>query len=103
MTCVAPRRAWRATLTRFRPQLKHRYLATAVERARPFQPPGLVLLPSTLLPCGPLELEMHGCKHMNTLLGCRYALVRHLVGQRDKEGKKLLEEEVEDFLWDYEW
>ena len=72
--------------------------------ALPFQPPGLVLLPSTLLPCGPLELEMHACKHMNTLLGCRYALARHLAGQRDLEGRRLLsEKEVDDFLWDYEW
>ena len=70
----------------------------------PYQPPGLVLMPSTLIPCLPMELEMHACKHMNTLLGCRYALARHLAGQRDLEGRRLLsEKEVDDFLWDYEW
>ncbi|KAI0778770.1 hypothetical protein BD413DRAFT_117240 [Trametes elegans] len=79
-----------------------------VDRARvlgagPYQPPGLVLLPSTLIPCAPLELEMHACKHMNTLLGCKYALTNYMASQRALDGAPLLSErEVDDFLWDYE-
>ncbi|KAH9932002.1 S-adenosyl-L-methionine-dependent methyltransferase [Epithele typhae] len=69
----------------------------------PYQPPGLVLLPATLLPCSPLELEMHACKHMNTLLGCKNALTEYLVVKRDKEGKRCVSEKmVADFLWEYD-
>ncbi|KAI1793140.1 S-adenosyl-L-methionine-dependent methyltransferase [Ganoderma leucocontextum] len=68
-----------------------------------YQPPGLVLLPSTLIPCTPLELEMHACKHMNTLLGCKDALSKYVTAQSDKHGKPLVSErELDDFLWDYE-
>lgn len=70
----------------------------------PYQPPGLVLLPSTLVPFSPLELEMHACKHMNTLLGCKYALGKYVSGQKNARGQALLsEKEVDDYLWDYEW
>ena len=70
----------------------------------PYQAPGLVLLPSTLIPFSPLELEMHACKHMNTLLGCKYALGKYIAAQRGTDGEPLLsEKEVDDYLWDYEW
>ncbi|KAI0720115.1 hypothetical protein C8T65DRAFT_706094 [Cerioporus squamosus] len=69
----------------------------------PYQPPGLVLLPSTLIPFSPMELEMHACKHMNTVLGCKYALGKYVAGQKDQDGQPLLSErEVDDYLWDYE-
>ena len=74
------------------------------KEAGPYQPPGLVLLPATLIPCTPLELEMHACKHMNTLLGCKYALGKYIAAQRGTDGEPLLsEKEVDDYLWDYEW
>ena len=70
----------------------------------PYQPPGLVLLPSTLIPFPPLELEMHACKHMNTLLACKYALWKYIAGRKDSDGQSLLsDKEVDDYLWDYEW
>ncbi|KAI0334340.1 hypothetical protein GY45DRAFT_1431564 [Cubamyces sp. BRFM 1775] len=69
----------------------------------PYQPPGLLLLPSTLIPCTPLELEMHACKNMNTLLGCKYALSNYMTSQRSPSGTQLVSEaEVDDYLWDYE-
>ncbi|RDX51193.1 hypothetical protein OH76DRAFT_1455102 [Lentinus brumalis] len=69
----------------------------------PYQPPGLVLLPSTLIAFSPLELEMHACKHMNTLLGCKYALGKYVAGQKGEDGQPLLSErEMDDYLWDYE-
>ncbi|KAI0682477.1 hypothetical protein C8T65DRAFT_687753, partial [Cerioporus squamosus] len=69
----------------------------------PYQPPGLILLPSTLIPFSPMELEMHACKHMNTVLGCKYALGKYVAGQKDQDGQPLLSErEVDDYLWDYE-
>ncbi|CDO73044.1 hypothetical protein BN946_scf185007.g98 [Trametes cinnabarina] len=76
----------------------------AVQNLGPYQPPGLLLLPSTYIPCSPLELEMHACKHMNTLLGCKYALSTYMTSQRAADGTPLVSDrEVDDFLWDYEW
>ncbi|KAH9897812.1 hypothetical protein C8Q73DRAFT_819387 [Cubamyces lactineus] len=75
----------------------------AMQRTGPYQPPGLLLLPSTLIPCTPLELEMHACKNMNTLLGCKYALSNYMTSQRSPNGMQLVSEtEVDDYLWDYE-
>ncbi|KAI0962376.1 hypothetical protein AcV7_001233 [Taiwanofungus camphoratus] len=69
----------------------------------PFQPPGLLLLPSTLVPFSPLELEMHACKNMNVLLGCRNALTTFVLDQTDECGVPLIpEEEFDDYLWDYD-
>ncbi|KAH9949383.1 S-adenosyl-L-methionine-dependent methyltransferase [Amylocystis lapponica] len=69
----------------------------------PYQPPGLVLLPTTLLPCAPAELEMHACKHMNVLLGCRHALASFALDHVDADGVSLVsEEELGEFLWDYD-
>ncbi|KAH9849271.1 hypothetical protein C2E23DRAFT_870791 [Lenzites betulinus] len=77
--------------------------SAAAMSAGPYQPPGLLLLPATFIPCAPLELEMHACKHMNTLLGCRYALAKYMTGQRAKDGTPLgSEKDVDDYLWDYE-
>ena len=77
---------------------------TSWKAVGPYQPPGLVLLPSTLIPCTPFELEMHACKHMNTLLGCKDALSKYVVAQRDRDGKPFVSErELDGFLWDYEW
>ncbi|EJF67225.1 S-adenosyl-L-methionine-dependent methyltransferase [Dichomitus squalens LYAD-421 SS1] len=73
------------------------------KEAGPYQPPGLVLLPATLIPCTPLELEMHACKHMNTLLGCKDALSKYVTAQKGRHGKPVVSErELDDYLWDYE-
>ncbi|KAI0362915.1 hypothetical protein BV20DRAFT_299662 [Pilatotrama ljubarskyi] len=75
----------------------------AVMNVGPYQPPGLLLLPATFIPCSPLELEMHACKNMNTLLGCKYALSNYMTSQRAADGSPLVSErEVDDYLWDYE-
>ncbi|OBZ79066.1 hypothetical protein A0H81_01444 [Grifola frondosa] len=69
----------------------------------PYQPPGLLLVPSTLIPFSPIELEMHACKNMNTLLGCKYALVSYVLEQKGEDGFLLVEEdELDDLLWDYD-
>lgn len=72
--------------------------------SRPVQSPGLVLWPNTLIELGPFELEMHACKHMQSLLGCKAAL--HEYAQeffRDADGNALLDDAMlDDLIWDYE-
>ncbi|KAH9837354.1 S-adenosyl-L-methionine-dependent methyltransferase [Rhodofomes roseus] len=73
---------------------------------QPYQPPGLILLPTSLnklLPFSPAELEMHACKNMHTLLSCKNALTKHIKEQTDKDGEPLFsEDEVNDYLFDYD-
>ncbi|KZT08563.1 uncharacterized protein LAESUDRAFT_757293 [Laetiporus sulphureus 93-53] len=68
---------------------------------RPYQPPGLVLLPtSKLLRFSPLETEMYACKNMHVLLGSKNALMDYLV---DTCGNlSLTEDDINDILWKYE-
>lgn len=72
--------------------------------SRPAQSPGLVLWPNTLIELGSFELEMHACKHMQSLLGCKAAL--HAYAQecfRDADGNALLDDAAFDnLIWDYE-
>lgn len=72
--------------------------------SRPAQSPGLILWPNTLIELEPFELEMHACKHMQSLLGCKAAL--HEYAQelfRDTHGNGLLDDAVfDDLIWDYE-
>lgn len=71
---------------------------------RPLQHPGLLIWPWTYIPMGPVELEMHACKYMHTLLGCRTALSEFVTKYTDEEGKRWVdEEEFNDEIWDYEW
>jgi hypothetical protein len=52
----------------------------------------------------PMELEMHACKNVHTLLGCRPALYEFVRKQLDQEGKRLAsDEEFADAIWEYEW
>jgi hypothetical protein len=68
----------------------------------PVQSPGLLVWPSTYIPMSPGELEMHSCKWVQTLLGCRHALREHITGEF--EGRQLVNDaEFEDAIWDYEW
>jgi hypothetical protein len=69
-----------------------------------FQSPGLLLWPATFLPLSPSELEMHACKHVHTLLGCKPALVEFIETFVDEHGARLVsDEEFQQALWDYEW
>jgi len=69
------------------------------------QHPGLLIASSsksTFLPMTPHELEMHACKYVHTLLGCRPALAEY-VGQFVDDGERWVgEEEFEEAVWAYE-
>lgn len=68
------------------------------------QSPGLILWPSTFIPFQPLELEMHACKNMHVLLGCKAALWDFIEGVKGADGKSYISEaEFEDLTWEYEW
>jgi len=70
----------------------------------PIQHSGLLIWPSTYIPVGPAELEMHACKYMHTLLGCRTALSEFVAKYKDEEGTRWVgEDEFKDEIWDYEW
>ena len=73
--------------------------------SRPTQSPGLILWPNTLIELRPFELEMHACKHMHSLLGCKAALFEYAEQlYRDTDGKPLLNDTMfDDLIWDYEW
>ncbi|EAU92602.2 hypothetical protein CC1G_06613 [Coprinopsis cinerea okayama7 len=67
----------------------------------PVQSPGLLVWPSTYIPMTPTELEMHSCKFVQTLLGCRHALREHITGEFG--GVKLAtDDDFEEALWEYE-
>ncbi|KAL6304883.1 hypothetical protein BKA93DRAFT_252875 [Sparassis latifolia] len=79
----------------------------------PYQPPGLVVYrttcgidryePPTVILFDPCELEMHACKNMNTLLGCKHALTNFALDQRDKNGDPTIsEEQFSERVWDYD-
>jgi hypothetical protein len=72
--------------------------------SRPAQSPGLVLWPNTLIELGSFELEMHACKHMQSLLGCKAALHEYVQELfRDTDGNALVDDAVFDgLIWDYE-
>jgi hypothetical protein len=73
--------------------------------SRPTQPPGLVLWPNTLIELEPFELEMHVCKHMHSLLGCKAALYEYAEQlYRNADGKPLMDDAMfDDLIWDYDW
>ena len=68
------------------------------------QSPGLLLWPATFLPLSPSELEMHACKHVHTLLGCKPALAEFIETHVDEHKARLVsDEEFRQAIWDYEW
>ncbi|KIL71577.1 hypothetical protein M378DRAFT_6299 [Amanita muscaria Koide BX008] len=84
-------------------------LAAAAASVRPrnqttrTQSPGLILWPSTYLPMAPLELEMHACKNLHVLLGCKHALEAYMQSFEETDGKKFMDSHViRDVLWEYE-
>ncbi|KAF9469742.1 hypothetical protein BDZ94DRAFT_1231356 [Collybia nuda] len=67
------------------------------------QSPGLVLWPNLYIPLPPVELEMHACKHVHTLLGCKPALAEFVKTHVDEQGERLAkDDEFDQALWDYE-
>ena len=68
------------------------------------QHPGLLIWPDTYVPMAAGELEMHACKYIHTLLGCRPALEEFVAKFVDKKGDRIVsEEELRDEIWEYEW
>jgi len=77
---------------------------TAPSTPGPCQSPGLIVWPSKFIQLSPSELEMHACKHIHTLLGCRPALSAYVETFLDADESPL--QTAEDFdqaIWDYEW
>jgi len=68
------------------------------------QHPGLIIWPDTYVPMAAGELEMHACKYIHTLLGCRPALEEFVAKFVNERGGRFVgEEEFRDELWEYEW
>ncbi|KAF7966001.1 hypothetical protein HWV62_40505 [Athelia sp. TMB] len=71
--------------------------------ADPKQSPGLILWPATFIPMEASELEMHACKHMHALLGCKAALLDYIETIKDEQDQPYMSrEEFDDLIWDYE-
>jgi SAM-dependent methyltransferase len=67
------------------------------------QSPGLVLWPATYLPMSPLEVEMHACKNLHVLLGCKHAIGTYMESFEESDGRKCMDgRAVRDVLWEYE-
>lgn len=70
----------------------------------PVQHPGLLIWPDTYVPMAAGELEMHACKYVHTLLGCRPALEEFVAKFVNEKGERFVgEEELRDEIWEYEW
>ncbi|TFK41890.1 hypothetical protein BDQ12DRAFT_677335 [Crucibulum laeve] len=75
--------------------------STAVAPAA--QSPGIIVWPSTYIPLSPAELEMHACKHIHLLLGCKPALSEWIETFREADGTRICsDEDLCDALWEYE-
>ena len=73
-------------------------------RAHSTQSPGLLVWPATYIPMSAAELEMHACKNIHMLLGCRAALADFVALHRDEDGaREVGEGQFDDIVWDYEW
>ncbi|TFK70414.1 hypothetical protein BDN72DRAFT_538187 [Pluteus cervinus] len=67
------------------------------------QSPGMILWPSTFIAFEPTELEMHACKNLHLLLGCKAALAEHIASFTSSDGKRIAsDDEFEDTVWRYE-
>jgi len=73
------------------------------QKAVKVQSPGLILWPDKFIPMSPTELEMHACKHMHVLLGCKPALAEYVASFVDEDGTRFVQdEEFHESIWDYE-
>lgn len=69
----------------------------------PAQSPGILVWPTNYIPMSPTEVEMHSCKYLQTLLGCRHALHEYITSV-EVDGQKLAtDQDFEDTIWEYEW
>ncbi|KAF8559941.1 hypothetical protein OG21DRAFT_1401507 [Imleria badia] len=66
------------------------------------QSPGLILWPATFIPIPPFELEMHACKHLHSLIGCKAALTEYLQDIAREQQLSFDQQMVDDLIWDYE-
>jgi hypothetical protein len=67
------------------------------------QSSGLILWPSTFIPIEPLELEMHACKTMHVLLGCKAALWDFIQDVKGEDGEAhISQDEFNELTWEYE-
>ncbi|KAI9570173.1 hypothetical protein HD554DRAFT_2018822 [Boletus coccyginus] len=66
------------------------------------QSPGLILWPATFIPIPPFELEMHACKHLHSLIGCKAALAEYLQDVAREQRLSFDQQMVDDLIWDYE-
>ncbi|KDQ63182.1 hypothetical protein JAAARDRAFT_65254 [Jaapia argillacea MUCL 33604] len=75
-----------------------------ISRAGPaYQPPGLILWPSTFIPMTAEELDHSVSKNIHILLGCKVAMEDHLAGIKDEQGRRLVsEDEFSDSFWQYD-
>ncbi|KAH0837945.1 hypothetical protein J3R83DRAFT_6180 [Lanmaoa asiatica] len=70
--------------------------------SHPAQSPGLILWPATFIPIAPFELEMHACKHLHSLIGCKAALTEFLQDIAREKQLPFDQQMVDDLIWDYE-
>ncbi|KAF5384918.1 hypothetical protein D9615_001123 [Tricholomella constricta] len=69
----------------------------------PIQSPGLIVWPSKFIPLSPTELEMHACKNVHTLIGCKPALADFIGSFYNQDGTRMESDEgLDQALWDYE-
>lgn len=66
------------------------------------QSPGIIVNMQTFIPLSPFELEMHACKHVHTVLGCKAAIHEYLDEVSKRTQLPVPEHEIDDILWDYE-
>ncbi|RDB28534.1 hypothetical protein Hypma_016012 [Hypsizygus marmoreus] len=77
--------------------------STLVSASSMCQSPGLIIWPSKFIPLSPSELEMHACKYVHTVLGCRPALAEYVASFVDEKGERLEgEEQFDQAIWGYE-
>ena len=79
-------------------------MSSIISPTRPLQHTGLLIWPSTYIPMAAEELEMHACKYIHTVLGCRPALEEFVAKYLDEGGVRWVgEEEFKEEVWEYEW
>ncbi|KIM70068.1 hypothetical protein SCLCIDRAFT_101937 [Scleroderma citrinum Foug A] len=66
------------------------------------QSPGLIVNLQTFIPLSAFELEMHACKHIHTLLGCKAAIHEYISEAHRDSKSPVPESAIDDLLWEYE-
>ncbi|KAG9313975.1 hypothetical protein JVU11DRAFT_4751 [Chiua virens] len=71
-------------------------------RPHPTQSPGLILWPATFIPIAPMELEMHACKHLHSLIGSKGAINEYFQDIARERQLPFDQQMIDDLIWDYE-